>query len=632
MYTKITAALAALLISTGALSQTKKVKPEEAALAKDLEKRYPKENFAYLSAQELIQFELDNKNQLVMVHDKVNNTVTSIKGGGGTFVDNVYFSSESEIKHYYGAYSMVRSVNSEDIFVTDEQVNVFSLNIKADGAKEEYKYEHIYKDVRFFCQLFFHDSYPIEEKKITFEIPDWLDIEFKEYNFVGFDIKKAENTKGTTRIVTYTAKNLPGFGTHKQNENAPPLASTYPHLLIVPKKAASKKANFQILENTGDLYKFYTSICKDIGNKPEELKSIATDLTKDKKTDEDKIKAIFYWVQDQVRYIAFENGIMGFKPEPAQNVYKNRYGDCKGMANLLAEMLKNLGYDARLTWIGTKGIPYDYSVPSLAVDNHMICTVFLKGEKIFLDGTEDYIGYKDYAHRIQGRPVLIQNGDTYELSKIPEFGPERNIESEKTTINVVGTELEIEAHKVFNGEGKTDALRGISGIKSNKRNEAIENWIRGNNNNVTFNSVTTTDVEDRDNPLKLDYKVKVSNQITSLENELYIDMIMKHDLENLDIDSTRFSPFDFYYKLNRTGEVTLNVPKGYKVTSVPQSVIIDNEDFKIKLSYETTADKLVYKKSILIPNALIRRQNIKAWNTAVKQLKTFYSEPITLKK
>src|SRR6185295_4790856 len=123
-----------------------------------------------------------------------------------------------------------------------------------------------------------------------------------------------------------------------------------------------------------------------------------------------KIKSIYYWVQDNIRYIAFESGIAGFQPANADQVYKNKYGDCKGMANLLAAMLKIGGYDSRLTWIGTKDIPYDYSIPSLCINNHMICSVMLKDSLYFLDGTETYISMGDYADRIQGRPAMIQNG------------------------------------------------------------------------------------------------------------------------------------------------------------------------------------------------------------------------------
>src|SRR5690606_29442469 len=104
-------------------------------------------------------------------------------------------------------------------------------------------------------------------------------------------------------------------------------------------------------------------------------------LTESAKTSEEKIKSIYYWVQDNIKYIAFEDGISGFRPDAAQNVLVNRYGDCKGMANLTKEMLKVAGFDARLAWIGTNRIPYTYELPSLAVDNHMICVVYAEGRE-----------------------------------------------------------------------------------------------------------------------------------------------------------------------------------------------------------------------------------------------------------
>src|SRR6201999_2976434 len=103
----------------------------------------------------------------------------------------------------------------------------------------------------------------------------------------------------------------------------------------------------------------------------------------------------------------------------AQNVLNKKYGDCKGMANLTRSLLVALGFDARLCWIGTDHIAYDYSTPSLAVDNHMICALNYKGRFYFLDATESYIGFGQYAQRIQGRQVLIEDGDNFLLQRIP---------------------------------------------------------------------------------------------------------------------------------------------------------------------------------------------------------------------
>jgi len=41
---------------------------------------------------------------------------------------------------------------------------------------------------------------------------------------------------------------------------------------------------------------------------------------------------------------------------------------------------------------------------------------------LFLDGTEKYIPVNEYAFRIQGRQVMIENGDKYLLKTIPDAG------------------------------------------------------------------------------------------------------------------------------------------------------------------------------------------------------------------
>jgi transglutaminase-like putative cysteine protease len=153
-----------------------------------------------------------------------------------------------------------------------------------------------------------------------------------------------------------------------------------------------------------DQYAWYRYILKDLSNNETVIKAKADDIVAGKTDDMDKVKSIFYWVQNNIRYIAFEDGIAGFLPDKAEEVLRKKYGDCKGMANLTKELLKSQGFDARLCWLGTNHIAYDYSTPSLAVDNHMICALIYKG-KIILDATEDYLSMNDYAERIQGRSV-----------------------------------------------------------------------------------------------------------------------------------------------------------------------------------------------------------------------------------
>ena len=182
------------------------------------------------------------------------------------------------------------------------------------------------------------------------------------------------------------------------------------------------------------------------------------ELTATAKTDEEKIKNIYYWVQDNIRYIAFEDGIAGFKPDDSQNVFQKRYGDCKGMANLTKQMLKAAGFDARLCWIGTNHIAYDYTTPSLSVDNHMICALFKNGKRYFLDGTEKYNSLGEYAERIQGKEVLIEDGTAFIIDKIPVQTAVGNTEKSNINYTLENETLKGSVTMEFLGESRASFL------------------------------------------------------------------------------------------------------------------------------------------------------------------------------
>jgi hypothetical protein len=54
-----------------------------------------------------------------------------------------------------------------------------------------------------------------------------------------------------------------------------------------------------LFESVKDLYGWYRTVCDSIGNQPSELKEKVASLINGKKTDAEKIEAIFYWVPGQ---------------------------------------------------------------------------------------------------------------------------------------------------------------------------------------------------------------------------------------------------------------------------------------------------------------------------------------------
>jgi hypothetical protein len=393
---------------------------------------------------------------------------------------------------------------------------------------------------------------------------------------------------------------------------------------------AGKKTN--VMSSPQDLYAWYSSLTQQLKPNPTVFRPTVMQLIKDKKTDEEKIKAIYYWVQDNIRYIAFEDGVAAFKPSEAQDVFEKRYGDCKGMANLTREMLKAAGYDARLTWIGTRRIMYDQSLPSLAVNNHMICTLLLNGKMYYLDATEKYMPFGENAQRIQSRSVMIEDGPKFILDKITESDATHDIDQRKLVASVNGENLEGTYHIDLKGEPKKNFLYTFNYTKSDRREDFITDFISNGNKNVRTTALKLPDLTERSGPLALDCNVVFTGAVSAFNNEYYIDIDPSKSFKNFTIKDTRQSDVDFGEKIHKKTSIELIIPQGYTVSHLPEKVDVSDPEFSFAMHYTQSDNKIIYTKELNIPDGIIRKQSFPRWNEAVKKLAQAYENQIILKK
>ncbi|HET6993890.1 MAG TPA: transglutaminase domain-containing protein, partial [Chitinophagaceae bacterium] len=480
---------------------------------------------------------------------------------------------------------------SNEIFHSDSRVCSIAFPLEEKGKSFTFRYEDNYRDVKYLTSFYFNHYIPVVERKVEFDIPSWLDVDLREFNFKSNNIEKTTNREGDITKTVFTIKNVPAF---QQEPSSPNHALSNPHVICVSKAYTQDGARKVLFESVKDLYGWYSTVCSDIGNNPNELKSRVAALTEGKKTDVEKIESIFYWVQDNIRYIAFENGIMGFKPDAAQNVLKNKYGDCKGKANLLKEMLKLAGYDARLTWIGTSDLPYDYTLPSLAVDNHMICTVILNGKKYYLDGTESFIALNDYAQRIQGKQVLIEDGKNYILDRIPDFPAERNKVKKTIRISLDNDIVKGTAATEYNGESKIMLQAVYTSIRNEDKTEALSNLLKRGDDNVIVTNVQSPDFKERQKPITVNYEFKASNQVKKAGNEIYVVMDWDKEFSSLEFDKERKNDFEFNYKYNYAIQTELTIPEGYKVDYLPAAFKKTTPYYSFEGSYANKGKSIVY--------------------------------------
>ena len=519
--------------------------------------------------------------------------------------------------------------SDENIFHSDAKLCVVKFPLAEKGKPFNYTYQENYHDVKYLTSFYFLQRFPVIERIVQFNIPSWLELDLREFNFAGYAIQKTSTKEGDITKVVFTISNTQAY---RSESHAPNHALSYPHIICVAKAFTETGKRTVLFENVKDLYSWYSSVCSEIGNNPDAVKAKVTELIANKKTDIEKIESIFYWVQDNIRYIAFENGIMGFKPDAAQNVFKNKYGDCKGKANLLKTMLTVAGFDARLTWIGTSDLPYDYSLPSLAVDNHMICTVILNGKKYFLDGTEEYIALSDYAQRIQGKQVLIEDGKNHILDRIPEFTAERNKVNITNKVSVTDNQLTGNSIAEYNGESKISVQSAFAAIKNDKKAESLADFARSGNNNIEVSNITNSDFNDRQKPLQLKYNFKANNEVTRTGNELYVVMDWEKEFAGMEMKPDRKNDYEFNQKYYLNTQTELTIPEGYKVDYIPTSFKKTTPNWSFEGSYVNKGKTIVYSKNIIINKPILKKADFDGWNSFITDINKFYNDQVVLTK
>jgi hypothetical protein len=610
--------------------------PDDISQAKKLREKYTKDDIAILESEETINFDLNKKAGKVTVNHDTKEHLMNIN-----FRTDIhkyeFYDSESSIATFAIKYRNDKTasffVNDEfykdnDLFYNDAKVKYMTVDFPVQGYTYHYEVEKNYEDVKYFTVLYFNDEYPVLKKTMTFGIPDWLEIELKEFNFDGYKINKSSRKEGDMTYITYSMDDVPAV---YKEEDAPGRSYTYPHIMVLAKSFTKDGKQTTLFKTSDDLYKWYKSLISSMTDDTSVMKAKVDELTAKAKTDDEKIKNIYYWVQDNIRYIAFEDGIAGFKPDESNHVFEKRYGDCKGMANLIKQMLKLAGFDARLCWIGTKHLAYDYKTPSLAVDNHMICALLYKGKKYFLDGTEKFNSFGEYAERIQNKEVMIEDGDKYLIEKIPTATCDANKELFKANLSIENEHLVGNCNHNYIGESRAQFLNIYNSFETNKKKERLDGYLSQQDKNIIVTDIKSTDFQNRDTKLNIDYKVDIANKVSSFDNEMYIDLEFMNEYKNFALKDRKVD-YEMDYKTVYNSEITLKIPEGYKVTRLPSNLTIKETNFDINITFEKTDKEINYKKSFTFKNGCIKATEMDKWNDFNKKLVENYSQQITISK
>lgn len=227
---------------------------------------------------------------------------------------------------------------------------------------------------------------------------------------------------------------------------------------------------------------------------PEETKKKVKELTAGLKTNEEKAKVLYEYMQSKTRYVSIQLGIGGWQPFDALTVDKTGYGDCKALSNYMVALLKEAGvkayYSKIYAGVGQTGI--DPSFPS-TTSNHIIVALPNEKDTTWLECTSQsspfgYIGrFTDNRYAI----MVTENGG--KLVKTTYYPPNINIQSRTAEVDLdAAGNAKAKVTTRFSGlQYENGGLDNIVGGSADDQKK----WIQNNTEIPTFviNDFTITE-------------------------------------------------------------------------------------------------------------------------------------------
>jgi len=518
------------------------------------------------------------------------------------------------------------------VFYSDDEFKSFIFPAVAKGAETHLNYKRIVKEPRFLGGFNFAIHVPTKSAQLSVEFPKNVDIGYVEFNTesIHLEFKKEETT--TSNIYTWSAYNTDGFESEDDSE-----AAMYylPHMLLYIKSYEYNDKKINVLNDLSDLYKWYVSLIDQVDTKDlKKVYKITDEITSSLTSKEDKAKAIFEWVQNNINYIAFGDGYGGFIPAGAASTCETRYGDCKAMSNLLYEMLNHVDIKAYRTWVGSRNKPYSYfDVPTPSVDDHMITTAIIENDTIFLDATDSYVPFGMPSAFIQTKETLMGiDKDNFKIIKVPAQKANQSVTNITTNMRLENGTLKVSEKRSLMGYDKVDFVSDYIYKKDTKTEEEYLNTTLALGNNKTnYNNITKTNFDNKAIPLILKYDLDIDSYTRNIGDKIYINLNIDRSLSKSDVDiKDRKHSKKIDYQFEKHFTTNFQIPEGYKASYVPDEIAFEDPNYGFKISYESKDNMIIQTKSIYIKTLSIKKDDFENWNSFIKSLQKAYKKSIIL--
>ena len=246
------------------------------------------------------------------------------------------------------------------------------------------------------------------------------------------------------------------------------------------------------------------------------LRKLAQRIAKGATSRQDKIRAVYKYMQENIRYIGtyLERG--GYLPNKASVVVKNRYGDCKDQTILIIALLDALGIQAQPALLRTfPELRVERDIPTNQF-SHMI--VYVPDEQLWIDTSGDEAEFPSIDWKLETRTAFIVDGQGGYLKEVPRSAPQQNQIKLSGDYHYQGNDIHYQVHMVLTGiiGNRWRAALNASTEPDKLVAKALAEIYTADD----ITNIQISDYKDIDTPLRLSARMVYKNRYTAKQPEV----------------------------------------------------------------------------------------------------------------
>jgi transglutaminase-like putative cysteine protease len=370
-----------------------------------------------------------------------------------------------------------------------------------------------------------------------------------------------------------------------------------------------------------------------------EIKAKVKELTKDAKTNDEKIRALYDFVAQDIRYRGLGVGPRtGYTPREAQETLTSRWGVCRDVSILLTSMLRESGIEAYPV-ITNMGDPV---LEKIAYDgfNHAIVAIKKNGGWLYVDPTAKnnnalLPGNEAEQHTL----VATLKGDG--LTKIPAADPSVNLghATANTTVNADGSmtsKVKLETKGMFDL-----VVRSVAAMMSeDQQKELVQSLIHHSLPDAELVSFSMTSALALFSPMEVNIEIKVPNaapktgdfrMLRTLVTSGALGLVENVLPQVLGATPTRKYGLDAQVTFRYDQTETITVPADTKILALPNPAKASNQVSQLSASCtKKDATTITCARSFQLKSRHIDPTQYKSLRTSVASLAQIARQPVIL--